>query len=159
MYRSSPLHSTLNTNVITGLDMCKVCTEADNSVALGTWKPKNVKTLPGFRAVGKSELTLLSGTSCLISKKKHVLNIWPFGIRDMGPGKLNDSNIEARDSCMPENGPANLIHESMPGSLPGRHPTSKNMVLPDASLSKSMSKSAKIYLWHSEDVAEHCSTS
>lgn len=76
-----------------------------------------------------------------------------------GAGKLNDSNIEARDSYMPENGPASLIHESMPGSLPGRYPTSKNMVLPDASLSKSMSKSAKIYLWHSEDVAEHCSTS
>ena len=33
---------------------------------------------------GKKELTILSGTSCLESKKKHVLNIWPFGIRDMG---------------------------------------------------------------------------
>ena len=28
MYRSSPLRSTLNTGYITGLDMCKVCTEA-----------------------------------------------------------------------------------------------------------------------------------
>ena len=32
MYRSSPLRSTLNTNVITGLDMCKVCTEAVDAV-------------------------------------------------------------------------------------------------------------------------------
>ena len=32
MYRSSPLRSTLNTNVITGLDMCKVCTEAVHCV-------------------------------------------------------------------------------------------------------------------------------
>ena len=28
MYRSSPFRSTLNTSCITGLDMCKVCTEA-----------------------------------------------------------------------------------------------------------------------------------
>ena len=34
MYRSSGLRSTLNTNVITGLDMCKVCTEAVDCVAL-----------------------------------------------------------------------------------------------------------------------------
>ena len=33
---SSPLRSTLNTNVITGLDMCKVCTEAVHCVALWT---------------------------------------------------------------------------------------------------------------------------
>ena len=33
MYRSSPFRSTLNTNVITGLDMCQVCTEAVHSVA------------------------------------------------------------------------------------------------------------------------------
>ena len=32
--KSSPLRSTLNTGYITGLDMCKVCTEAVNSVAL-----------------------------------------------------------------------------------------------------------------------------
>ena len=31
---SSPLRSTLNTNAITGLDMCKVCTEAVQCVAL-----------------------------------------------------------------------------------------------------------------------------
>ena len=36
MYRSSPLRSTLNTGYITGLDMCKVCTEAVHSVALWT---------------------------------------------------------------------------------------------------------------------------
>ena len=36
MYRSSPLRSTLNTNVITGLGMCKVCTEAVHCVALLT---------------------------------------------------------------------------------------------------------------------------
>ena len=34
MYRSSRLRSTLNTNVIAGLDMCKVCTEAVDCVAL-----------------------------------------------------------------------------------------------------------------------------
>ena len=34
VYRSSPFRSTLNTNVITGLDMCQVCTEAVHSVAL-----------------------------------------------------------------------------------------------------------------------------
>ena len=34
MYRSSPFRSTLNTSYITGLDMCKVCTEAVHSVAL-----------------------------------------------------------------------------------------------------------------------------
>ena len=33
MYRSSPFRSTLNTNVITALGMCKVCTEAIYSVA------------------------------------------------------------------------------------------------------------------------------
>ena len=36
MYRSSLLRSTLNTGYITGLDMCKVCTEAVHSVALWT---------------------------------------------------------------------------------------------------------------------------
>ena len=36
MYRSSPLRSTLNTGYITGLDMCKVCTEAVHSVAFFT---------------------------------------------------------------------------------------------------------------------------
>ena len=34
MYRGSPFRSTLNTSYITGLDMCKVCTEAVRSVAL-----------------------------------------------------------------------------------------------------------------------------
>ena len=36
MYRSSPLRSTLNTGYITGLDMCKVCTEAVHCAALWT---------------------------------------------------------------------------------------------------------------------------
>ena len=36
MYRSSPFRSTLNTGYITGLDMCKVCTEAVHCVALWT---------------------------------------------------------------------------------------------------------------------------
>ena len=36
MYRSSPLRSTLNTGYITGLGMCKVCTEAVHCVALWT---------------------------------------------------------------------------------------------------------------------------
>ena len=36
MHRSSPFRSTLNTGYITGLDMCKVCTEAVHSVALWT---------------------------------------------------------------------------------------------------------------------------
>ena len=36
MYRSSPFRSTLNRGYITGLDMCKVCTEAVHSVALWT---------------------------------------------------------------------------------------------------------------------------
>ena len=36
MYRSSPFRSTLNTGYITGLDMCKVCTEAVHSGALWT---------------------------------------------------------------------------------------------------------------------------
>ena len=36
MYGSSPLRSTLNTGYITGLDMCKVCTEAVHSAALWT---------------------------------------------------------------------------------------------------------------------------
>ena len=34
MYRSSPFRSTSNRDYITGLDMCKVCTEAVHSVAL-----------------------------------------------------------------------------------------------------------------------------
>jgi len=34
MYLSSPFCSTVNTRYITGLDMCKVCTEAVPSVAL-----------------------------------------------------------------------------------------------------------------------------
>ena len=43
MYRSSPFRSTMNTNVITALGMCKVCTEAIHSVArktpgLNMWK-------------------------------------------------------------------------------------------------------------------------
>ena len=33
MYRSSPFRSTMNTNVITALGMCKVCTEAIHSAA------------------------------------------------------------------------------------------------------------------------------
>ena len=36
MYGSSPLRSALNTGYITGLDMCKVCTEAVHSIALWT---------------------------------------------------------------------------------------------------------------------------
>ena len=34
MYRSSPLRSTLNTGYISGVDMCKVCTEAIQSVVV-----------------------------------------------------------------------------------------------------------------------------
>ena len=34
MYRGSRLRSTLNTGYITGLDMCQVCTEAVDCVAL-----------------------------------------------------------------------------------------------------------------------------
>ena len=44
MYRSSPFRSTWNTNVITGLDMCEVCTEAVHSVALGTRTSSQVWT-------------------------------------------------------------------------------------------------------------------
>ena len=36
MYWSSPFRRTLNTGYVTGLDMCKVCTEAVHSVALST---------------------------------------------------------------------------------------------------------------------------
>ena len=36
MYRSRPWRSTLNTGYITGLDMCKVCTEAVHCAALWT---------------------------------------------------------------------------------------------------------------------------
>ena len=36
LHRSSPFRSTLNTKVITALGICKVCTEAVHSVALGT---------------------------------------------------------------------------------------------------------------------------
>ena len=36
MYRGSRLRSTLNTSYITGLDMCQVCTEAVDCVALWT---------------------------------------------------------------------------------------------------------------------------
>ena len=36
MHRSSPLRITLNTNVITGSGMCKVCTAAVHSLALST---------------------------------------------------------------------------------------------------------------------------
>ena len=35
-YRNSPLRSTWNTNIITGLGMCQLCTEAVHCVALGT---------------------------------------------------------------------------------------------------------------------------
>jgi len=34
MYRSSPLRSALNTGYISGVDMCKVCTEAIQSVVV-----------------------------------------------------------------------------------------------------------------------------
>ena len=44
MCRSSPFRSTWNTNVITGLDMCEVCTEAVHSVALGTRTSSQVWT-------------------------------------------------------------------------------------------------------------------
>ena len=42
MYRSSPLRSTLNTDVITGLGMCKICTEAVHCVAVLTRKLSQV---------------------------------------------------------------------------------------------------------------------
>ena len=38
MYRGNPSHSILKTKVITGLDMCKVCTEAVHRIAF--WKQK-----------------------------------------------------------------------------------------------------------------------
>ena len=51
MYRSSPFRSTLNTGYITGLGMCKVCTEAVHCVAFSTrTSVKNAKTLPRFWA-------------------------------------------------------------------------------------------------------------
>ena len=37
MWRSNPLRSTLNTNVITGLDMCKVCTAIDRMMFAKKW--------------------------------------------------------------------------------------------------------------------------
>ena len=52
MYRGSRLRSTLNTSYITGLDMCQVCTEAVDCVALHIDQEKTQKRCPGFRAVG-----------------------------------------------------------------------------------------------------------
>ena len=54
MYRGSRLRSTLNTSYITGLDMCQVCTEAVDCVALRIDQEKTQKRCPGFRAVGKN---------------------------------------------------------------------------------------------------------
>ena len=51
MYRSSPLRSTLNTGYSTGLDMCKVCTEAVHSVALWTRVTLQVWTCVKYVAV------------------------------------------------------------------------------------------------------------
>ena len=58
MYRSSPFRSTLNTNAITGLNMCKVCTEAVHSLALETRKQKNPKTLPRFSGCRQKHVLL-----------------------------------------------------------------------------------------------------
>ena len=54
MYRGSRLRNTLNTGYITGLDMCQVCTEAVDCVALRIDQEKTQKRCPGFRAVGKN---------------------------------------------------------------------------------------------------------
>ena len=42
MYPSNPLRSTLNPNVVTGLDMCKVCTQAVSSSPLRSALNTNV---------------------------------------------------------------------------------------------------------------------
>ena len=51
MYRSSPLRSTSNTGYSTGLDMCKVCTEAVHSVGLWTRVTLQVWTCVKYVAV------------------------------------------------------------------------------------------------------------
>ena len=55
MHRSSPFRSTLNTSYITGLGMCKVCTEAVHSVAL--WN-----------------------APCVRKKQKNRKYLWPVGV-------------------------------------------------------------------------------
>ena len=59
MYRSSPFRSTLNTGYITGLDMCKVCTEAVHSVAL--WKCGFLHVASNMCATSTMSLDLWAG--------------------------------------------------------------------------------------------------
>ena len=59
MYRSSPFRSTLNTGYITGLDMCKVCTEAVHSVAL--WKCGFLHVASNMSATSTMSLDLWAG--------------------------------------------------------------------------------------------------
>ena len=56
MYRRSSLRSSLNTGYITGVDMCKVCTEAVHSVALWTRLTPTQRCGRVYRWVPKSML-------------------------------------------------------------------------------------------------------
>ena len=55
MHWSRPLRSTLNTNEITGLDMCQVCTEAVHCVALWTGTISQVWTWVKYVPQQKNE--------------------------------------------------------------------------------------------------------
>ena len=88
MYRSSRLRSTLNTNVITGLDMFQVCTEAVDCLALETRMSSQVWTC--FKYVPKQSnaqhffsqvwtcVTSLTKTKTLLPVKRMLsLGPWP----------------------------------------------------------------------------------
>ena len=108
VYRSSPFRSTLNTSCITALDMCETCTEAVNSVALGTWKQTTQKRCPGLRAVGKNKIMwhlIKTGCPRVAAGRNTIGNILtehptvkftekPFRIR--GVGGLDVTHLVAR---------------------------------------------------------------
>ena len=88
MYRSSRLRSTLNTNVITGLDMFQVCTEAVDCVALWTrtssqvwtcfkYDPKIRKTKHFFSQVWTCVTSLTKTKTLLPVGRMLSLGPWP----------------------------------------------------------------------------------
>ncbi len=103
---SSPLRSTLNTNVITGLDMCKVCTEAVHCVALWTrtlsqvwtcvkYVPKQSMCATEQNMSNLETVTSLSKTRHL----KHILRMLLISTWEQVENPTATAPRQARSAC------------------------------------------------------------
>ena len=87
MCRSSSLRSTLNTGYITGLGMCKVCTEAVHCVALSkrTWVKKRKNTTAVLGPLAKTSSSTMGVGFGETTRQPHLVKIICICVKIMYP--------------------------------------------------------------------------